>query len=92
MNGRRAAEVSPRERKERSRGKEDQPGRSSASGGSIAGMRKAQKDRNRPWHRTGMRQRAITANKGAVPLPENPEPVAAPPIITGPKPEKGEGI
>src|SRR5215210_7180548 len=38
-----------------------------------------------------MRQEAITASKGAAPVPEDPAvPVAAPPII-GTKPKKGEG-
>jgi hypothetical protein len=38
-----------------------------------------------------MRHEAITASKGAAPVPEDPAvPVAAPPII-GTKPKKGEG-
>ena len=39
-----------------------------------------------------MRQGAITASKGAVPSPDDPEPVAAPPTIIGPKPGRGGGI
>jgi len=37
-----------------------------------------------------MRQGAITASNGATPLPEDPNPEAAPPII-GTKPKKGDG-